>query len=315
VRILGLALMPLVACSDITLSERRDEPDALPEQDCLEGPDPEVLDFGEVDLGERVEDTLVLRNTCTVGVQLGAGDPDAPFRLEGIADVAPGSETRILLSYAPLQPGDHRARLGIETSDPAQRRLEVRLRGTGIGPRVEVSPGAIQLGETSLGCTTTRTITVQNTGNRTVGWDDLSLRTADRLQITVDGPDLPVVLGPGDPPIDVDVHFRPIRSGPLDGVLRLQLDDLEPVDVALGGMGLMAEQAREVFVPSRAAARDGLVLADPPVPETIDVEVDGDPVPTGWSYVDRLQAVRFEPAFAPDQLQVVIRYAIQEPCP
>lgn len=99
-----------------------------------------------------------------------------------------------------------------------------------------VSPVAPSFGETRVGTSTTRTITVENTGNETVAVTDLGLDGAVE-QFRVTGGSLALGVAPGETR-SVTIAFEPTRGGPASATARIQTSAQGTVEIPLTGTGI-----------------------------------------------------------------------------
>ena len=105
--------------------------------------DPAKRRFGDVEVGKAPKRRVKLTNNRNADVDIFgieiAGRDASQFSLPSAKDhcsgktLRPGKSCRFKVRFEPERPGLHRARAVVESSDPDQRELRVKLRGTGVG--------------------------------------------------------------------------------------------------------------------------------------------------------------------------------------
>ncbi len=122
---------------------------------------PRAIDFGTVVAGAEAEALLTVANDGEAPLEVSVRTPAAPFAVEPASlAVPPSSEARITVRYAPVMAGGDAAMLFLETNDPDESLLVVRLSGeaTGAefpvgdaGPPPDAGPGGVS-DEGGCGC-------------------------------------------------------------------------------------------------------------------------------------------------------------------
>lgn len=92
------------------------------------------LAFGEVLVGGALERLLSVHNDGEAELWVGFADPSAPFTVSspGVS-IPPRSSARLAVGFAPTAPGEDSGTLILNTNDPDEPRLFVRLSGVGLG--------------------------------------------------------------------------------------------------------------------------------------------------------------------------------------
>lgn len=94
--------------------------------------EPRALDFGAVDVGDRAMQRLEIRNEGEAELTVTPRMARAPFEIaDGAIVVAPRSARSVEVSFAPLEPGPAAAMLFLDTDDPDESLIVVRLSGDG----------------------------------------------------------------------------------------------------------------------------------------------------------------------------------------
>ncbi|MDB4928431.1 MAG: hypothetical protein JWM10_915 [Myxococcaceae bacterium] len=118
--------------------------------------DVEVLDFGEVTLGESTERNVTLRNVGEGGGRLLSVTGDGPFSAPASARPLPASSrSELVVTFMPVRPGPAQGTLVVNTNDPDNPRVRVTVRGVGVEPVVVDAgvdaPAAVDAGEGDAG--------------------------------------------------------------------------------------------------------------------------------------------------------------------
>lgn len=98
---------------------------------------PRDIDFGDVDVDAREMELIEIRNEGEAELTVVARAPGAPFEIGGGATVVPPrSSRRIEVSFTPLEPGPAIAMLFLETNDPDDSLVVIRLTGNGLASAI-----------------------------------------------------------------------------------------------------------------------------------------------------------------------------------
>ncbi len=224
------------------------------------GVDPPVVAFGEVGAGSAATEVVTLANRGTEIVTLlavttttteVAAEPGGPT-------VLPGASDPVTLTWTPVAPGPLGATLTlrVESASGEIRELDVPLSGTALGPVLEISTGAIDLGTVLVGCEGTADLTLQNTGTGVLEIDQLGFVEGGYLVARAsDGSPLPAppLLLAGGESLGVQLAFAPHEEGYVADILRVASnDDVSPVvDVQASALGQIEAANSLEFDPVR----------------------------------------------------------------
>jgi hypothetical protein len=173
-------------------------------------PTPAKMDFGEIAVGSSKYLSVNFTNTGTTGETVTAvTDSSGPFTATGLPAVGtvlePGQSIAAAVAYTPAAAGTDTSSI---TVTGAQGTATVALTGTGAVGHAELSiaPASLSFGAVPVGRSTTKTLTVANSGNLPV---TVTKAAPPALPFVVNTP-LPegLVLNPGDT-AEVDVTFAP----------------------------------------------------------------------------------------------------------
>jgi len=81
--------------------------------------------------------------------------------------INPNSQRRVDVHFAPKAAGVQTGALSITSNDPDEPTITVQLQGTGLAPKIDVTPSALNFGNVTVGQSTTadQDLTVKNTGS------------------------------------------------------------------------------------------------------------------------------------------------------
>jgi outer membrane protein assembly factor BamB len=211
---------------------------------------PTLLTFAERPVGTTsVPQYATLTNTGTApltitGMEIG-GFSYLSFAITSGGEngtLAPGQSRTIGITFTPNQVGVHTANLVVNT-DAVGSPHQVALNGRGIPPRPEasLSPALLDFGAAVVGTTSApHSVTVRNTGNRTLSIASISMVGADAGSFAITGGGESGTLL-SDAGRSISVTFTPARTGGHKAVLQV-VDNANgsPHQVSLGGVGIVA---------------------------------------------------------------------------
>ncbi len=193
---------------------------------------PTLVEFGQV----PVEDTIAHIETVTIQnvgelsleiVNIALEDASAPYTISAVGTVLvrPGDSTTFTVTFDPwaAEPAD--TNVLINSNDPDEEQVRVELKGTGIAPRIEVSPTNYDFGLVDVGCDTPVEVTIANVGNADLVVDDLEYFTAsDELSIDDSSVRLPLTIPPATSQT-VLVRYAPLDDFADSGFIRVFSND------------------------------------------------------------------------------------------
>jgi PGF-CTERM protein len=201
--------------------------------------------FYSQSVGSTTNMTVLLDNLgneeLTVSdVSITGADASAFTVISDPATVGADGTQGITLSFTPQSGGDKRATLVIETNDPNDGTIRVKLTGAGSQPDVSVTPATVAFGEVGTETTLTRNVTVRNVGGAPLAVENVTLAGADAFTIVAGNGSGTLV--PGETRT-VTIRLAPDAAGGLSGTLTVNSDDPdEPsVAVSLSGVGQAAD--------------------------------------------------------------------------
>lgn len=151
---------------------------------------PALLDFGDVAIGARDEQTITIANAGEAPLNVVIEAPPPPFAGETTSRVVPPrSSVRHPIAFAPTAPGAAAGVVTIRSDDPDSPVITVRLQGRGSGefPLIDAGPGTGDAGiggaggpptDGGCGCVAPGAARLQQTGASAAGWAMIALAAA-----------------------------------------------------------------------------------------------------------------------------------------
>lgn len=213
--------------------------------------EPEELDFGAVLPNTKATKALLFRNVGNKKIAItGIRPAQAATEFGVVAPAAwpvfePGATATIDFTYQPGGLGSDSTEFTVETDDARAPRFQVRVLGYGGGPKIDVTPGALEFNTAAIGFPVKRRLTITNKGindpNSTA--DNLVIDAIDPLvgdfAYTIsNGGTLPLSIAPGSREV-IEVTYGPTDVGEDRATIKLHSNDADRaiVDVPLHGAG------------------------------------------------------------------------------
>lgn len=230
---------------------------------------PSVLDFGQVNAGNRVEKTVLLVNNGDIAVSLESveirgGDADEFSTTDAIvpATLEPLDTLELPVAFAPPAGASSEGRTAevVVRGDEGALELVVGLQGVPGGPHLVVSPAFVDFGLQPVGWETRRRFEISNLGEEgpvlvlameVEGADGTTFRAEPEQSLPVDV---------GFAPLAVEAIFEPGSAEHHAAVLVVVTNDDEQPElrIPLSGQGVASGTCDLVALPPRL--RFGLVL-------------------------------------------------------
>ncbi len=202
-------------------------------------------DYGDVLVGTTALRVFVIRNLGDVALQVTTtslvGSDTGLFAIAlGSAPFAvpPGGTHNLEVSFAPTSGGPKTATLRLTSDDSDESAVDVALSGTATtAPEVAVVLTSIHYGETLVGTTSSRTLTIENVGSADLHVT-ASLAGGEAGEFAIAA--APFTVAPGATHT-IEVRFVPTSGGSKTTTLRLTSDDADEatIDVSVNGIGMM----------------------------------------------------------------------------
>lgn len=219
---------------------------------------PGSVNFGDVPVGVANTQTVTLSNQSSeyinvthltangAGLSL-SGDVDLPIR------IAPRHTSAFALRFAPLKAGKVTGSVAV-VSDATNSLLAVGVTGTGEAPTLQLlaNPSSLSFGEVHVGTTSTKTVTLSNTGNAKISVSGIQ---ASGTGFRASGYALPFTLAAGQSAA-FQVEFAPKSSGNSAGDVQVKSTaSATPDSIPLSGSGTTQTTPHSVvltWVPSNS---------------------------------------------------------------
>jgi len=182
------------------------------------------IDFGELAEGETRREAVTIRNDGSANLTLTGlsitGSHEADFAVDGARDVLePGDRTIANVSFTPTTVGIRNATLLVETDTAGT--IGVDLRGSGIGPELELDATAFDFAETRVGGQRTANLTITNPGAGPLTVERIAPTGENASSFTANRTSLRV---PEDDRRVVEIAFAPTGPGPAEANLTIEHD-------------------------------------------------------------------------------------------
>jgi ligand-binding sensor domain-containing protein len=173
---------------------------------------PDTLDFGYVEIGKTLTDTITVRNTGTAELLIAGsaltGSDTALFSVVSQEFMLmPEEEHDILVEFSPINVGEYTADLNLNTTLGT---VTIRLHGFGAAPAIAMSPDTLQFGRIEIGRTAVETVQVSNVGTAILYISSSVLSGAGVEHFSVPSQTFSLLPGNSHP---VQVRFSPHAVG------------------------------------------------------------------------------------------------------
>ncbi len=264
------------------------------------------LAFGSVNLGSSAATTIGLTNTG--GSTLIVSDAIFSHTAYSLGatvlplSLGPGQSGSLAVVFTPQVAGETDASFSV-VSNASNPLAPILLSGTGLGPQLVVNPAGLAFGDVPLGSSPTRTVSLNNAGNRDLAVIQGSFPSGD---LSVMGLSFPLTLGPGQS-ASFAVQFAPTTPARVSAILSLvNTTAAGAVSVAVSGNGVTpamhsvdlgwdASNSSDIFgyIVYRATISGGPYVPLTPVPISGNRFTDTD-VQAGQTYCYVVTAVSLE---------------------
>ena len=208
------------------------------------------MDYGDLEVGGRTEETVVITNDGTLALALEIMNivavPEvqegdfASFSLVSGAEggsLAPGESRSVVIAFSPELPGRHNGRLEIVSSDASSPHY-VLLEGSGVMGVLDITPMSLDFGDVRVGETVSQNILLANTGDATLALDAIQLINNQAEAFTILEGSEAGMLAAGATQ-EVTVAFTPNAKGNAQAQVRIESEALEaPALIGVSGNGI-----------------------------------------------------------------------------
>ncbi|MEC7984363.1 MAG: choice-of-anchor D domain-containing protein [Myxococcota bacterium] len=202
-------------CIENKLNERKPTDDRTPNIEV----DPEVIDFGYIDMEQSSQQTLEISNVGEIGLLI------SDIHLEGstsfsmtipdpITALAPGESAELFVSFEALRESDT-GQVRIESNDAVDPELKVPLIGRASYPALLIEPDPYIFNYAEIGDHLEGNIRLISAGQATLEIQNLLLMGEG---FTLEQPELPIVLEPEEE-YEITVSFDPLEEKRYEGEL------------------------------------------------------------------------------------------------
>lgn len=211
---------------------------------------PELLDFGEVAVGETAVESFYVSNdggeVLTVsGIELSDGSASFALLSESTElSLGPAESAEIVVSFEPTSSDAVTASAIVSSDDVSRPEATVTLTGSGLAPDLSFEPSNYDFGETTAGCSLSAEFLLINNDVESVEVTEVAV-TGSGFSLLLE-PSLPATLDAGDS-MDLTVVYEPGSVGEHSGELTATFGEGEQVAAALNGAAEQPGTASETF--------------------------------------------------------------------
>ncbi|HTZ48963.1 MAG TPA: choice-of-anchor D domain-containing protein [Verrucomicrobiae bacterium] len=179
-----------------------------------------ALSFGNVSVGTKSTDNLVLNNTGATNVTISLLTlTGSEFTISGITTpktIPAGQSATLAITFAPAATGNATGSLVITSNDSVNPTMTVPLTGAGSSKatgQLSANPSSLSFGAVATGTSSKKQVVLSNSGNAAV---DITAVTASGAGLSVSGVNLPLSLNPSQN-ATLTVTLDPTQSGSFSG--------------------------------------------------------------------------------------------------
>ncbi|MGA7625139.1 MAG: choice-of-anchor D domain-containing protein, partial [Candidatus Acidiferrales bacterium] len=203
---------------------------------------PSSITFGDVAVGSQSTQTIRLTNSGDAQITVTSLSPSVSnVSVSGVSmpiNLAPGASANFTAAFKPTSAGSVSGKITASSNATADRSLAIDLTGTG-QPAVitlSASPSSLSFGNETVGSSSSKQVTVKNTGNVNA---DISSVSVAGTGFTLSGSSGGVSLEPGQSET-YTVKFDPRSAASDSGTLTVNSNASTAVKVGLSGTGVTA---------------------------------------------------------------------------
>lgn len=204
---------------------------------------PSSASFGDVVVGEDATQPVQLRVSGTTSVKItkvtttGSG-----FSISGISlpmTLTPGETASLVATFKPTASGSESGRISIiSTAEGSPLTIDLSGKGASRVVSLSVTPTSLSFGSVGVGKSTSKEVSLKNTGNATADISSVSISGAG---FSVSGAHANSTLGAGQS-LTLTVMFDPSSSGSKSGTVTVASDAANsPGKISLSGSGTTTE--------------------------------------------------------------------------
>jgi large repetitive protein len=207
---------------------------------------PNPVDFGTIAAGSIATRTTTLTNTHPNPLfgfiirQVVLSPSDAPFVVTSQVlnqTLVGGQSIPVVIDFRPQLPGIYNATLTITDSGDKQTVINLTGQATVPNPPVglDVSPRSIDFGSVDLNVTSTRVVTLRNTGSEPITIADVTSSGATGTIFVASQPGMTTI--PPNMSTTFEVGFRPASVGDFNATVIIRLNNGSQVTISVVGSG------------------------------------------------------------------------------
>lgn len=278
--VMPLAMLTAVGCIDFEISDNKDPVNPLDgPPPCIEV-NPGELQFSDVEVAaaDSLTEVVTVSNSCDGDLEIRQlslkNDEDGAYTIGAIGSILipKDGSTEFTVTFSPKTAQAYPDKVLIDSNDPETPTAEVRLRGTGIAPKIEVSDSGYDFGSPFIGCENGQPLGIKNVGNADLIVDSINVNTAANDQFNVDlneweNGKLPFTISPfssSNQEVEIYVDYLPLDTILDEAYVLVNSNDpyTPEVIVSASGSGTEYGSNLDVFVQPLKAETDILFTVD-----------------------------------------------------
>ena len=232
---------------------------------------PSTFNFGSVVDGQTKSQTFTVTNTGTASLTIAQISANgAAYSVSGLnapATIAAGASTTFSVLFAPTTAGSLTGSVSISSNAPNSPNAAA-LSGTGVAASVTLSasPTSVTFTNVSAGTSSSKSVTISNSGNTSVTISQVSVNAKD---FAVSGMNTPLTLNAGQNAV-MSVNFQPTASENISGNITVSSSSGASAVIPVSGVGV---QPALTITP--ASASFGSVTVGSPSSQTVQLTNSG----------------------------------------
>ena len=215
---------------------------------------PSSWDFGNVVVGGSSTKTFTISNTAVNGnlVISSIGMTGGNAGMFSVAKdtcpsltptIIPGGSCTIKATFSPTSIGAKSTTMRISSNDPDENPVDVSLSGTGALPDISVNPTSLNFGSAVTGSSSTKTLTISNTGLATLSIYTIGISGTHASQFSKQNDNCSGQNIASLTSCTVDVKFSLTSTGKKTATLSINSNDADenPLNISLKGKGTLVQ--------------------------------------------------------------------------
>ncbi|MCB9640115.1 MAG: choice-of-anchor D domain-containing protein [Myxococcales bacterium] len=244
---------------------------------CQLSPNPAVLNFGRVPIGQAQIRSITLTNEGLKDCQIsdvsvpGGTTPQQSGELQLARSIAtpvilkPGDQLPVEIRYSPTRASWVENLLTIKSDDPDRPEMKLKLLGSASKLCIRAVPEEVRFDDATASCSSrVQRVAIYNICPQALTLQSIGITSASSKEFSViKAPNAPLVLQLGET-AEIELGYSPVDNTQDLGVLRIEnnSDALPTLDINLQGQGASSDTQMDSFVQSGSPKADILFVID-----------------------------------------------------